>query len=72
MEQLANVLSDGILAIVSASLGAFIGYALAARMYEKKVAHLEGRVVEQESRLNVLMESLNKAVSGLPNADGSA
>lgn len=71
MEQLANVLSDGILAIVSASLGAFIGYALAARVYEKKVSYLEGKVSEQETRLNMLIESLNKAVSG-PNADGSA
>lgn len=65
-----ELLRDMLLAAVSAGLGAILGSLLAARMYEKKVAYLEGKVAEQETRLNTLMESLSRMTAS-PNADGS-
>jgi len=57
---LSGAISDIILAGVSAALGAFIGYMLAARMYETRISKMQGRLEEQEDRIDKMLDRLGE------------
>lgn len=58
---------DMLLALMSAGLGAVLGTLLMARIYEKKIAHLQGQVAVLEGQVASLITQLAR---DHPNEDG--